>query len=244
MQLAYVKSLNDRIAQAEEDLQRLRQESARLGSTLSEIKTDSILAKTEDQRPAPKVETPTIAEVHIPTPPPLPSALEEPQPQKEIPAPPVTPEITPPSLPAYSAGFEMQLGRVWFVRLGIVLLTTGLVFLSSYTYKNYIHELGPGIRLGLLYLFTGMLTGAGLFCEQWKDSLEDLRARRGRRRARGPLLRELRGLSNVEALRVIRFARDWLPAPHPNGSFSAAACPFGKIRVSCWGPVWRWPSMP
>ena len=172
MQLAYVKSLNDRIAQAEQDLQRLRQESARLGSTLSEIKTDSILAKTEDQRPAPKVETPTIAEVYIPTPPPLPSALEEPQPQKEIPAPPVTPEITPPSLPAYSAGFEMQLGRVWFVRLGIVLLTTGLVLLSSYTYKNYIHELGPGIRLGLLYLFTGMLTGVGLFCEQWKDSLK------------------------------------------------------------------------
>ena len=197
-----MKSLNNRIAQAEEDLQRLRQEAARLGSTLSEIKRDSLAAQIQDQKPVPKAETATVTKLHIPTPPPIPIAPEGPKPQKEISALPMAPEIKPPSLPAYSAGFEMQLGRVWFVRLGIILLTTGLVFLSSYTYKNYIHDLGPGIRLGLLYLFTGMLTGAGLFCEQWKDSLKTY----GRVVAAGGLA----GLyyasyaaSNVEALRVI-----------------------------------------
>ena len=66
----------------------------------------------------------------------------------------------------------MQLGRVWSVRLGIVLLTTGFVFLSRYTYDSVIRDLGPGTRLTFLYLLSFLLTGAGLFCERWKESLK------------------------------------------------------------------------
>ncbi|MGJ8695104.1 MAG: DUF2339 domain-containing protein [Verrucomicrobiaceae bacterium] len=161
-------SLSDRINQAELDLRSLHEEARRLGISLREIKT------LAEQQPA-EESTPSPAELL--TPPPLPSqpetwiepAIEQPELEKD--SPPARKPVKKQSLPAYSGKLELELGRVWFVRLGIVLLTTGLVFLSSYTYKNFIHDLSPGIRLGLLYLVSISLTGIGLFCEQWKPNL-------------------------------------------------------------------------
>ncbi|MDA7863316.1 DUF2339 domain-containing protein [Akkermansiaceae bacterium] len=196
-----MKSLSERLATAEADLRKLHEEARDLGLTLNEIKK---LSQEEE------VEQIPVIKKAEPTPPPLPPKL--PQPEPEEPAPVFQqdagipsaeePLAASPTLPAYSSNFEMQLGRVWFVRIGILLLTTGLVFLSSYTYKNYIQDLGPGIRLALLYLFTGGLTAVGLFCEQWKESLKNY----GRIVAAGGLAAlyyTSYAAHNVEALKVI-----------------------------------------
>lgn len=166
-------SLTNRLSQAELDLSALHEEARRLGITLREIK--ELIKREETEKAESTVSKPQITE----HPSPLPLIKEtEPakvKPKPQTPAVPpavVKPSPTPPQIPAYSVNFEMELGRVWFVRLGIVLLTTGLVFLSSYTYKNWIHDLGPGIRLGLLYFVSFVITGAGIFCEGWKDSLK------------------------------------------------------------------------
>ena len=194
-----MKSLSERLSTAEADLRKLHEEARNLGLTLNEIKKLSLEEEEEvvvEKAPPPRLPLKLVD----------PEAIPEPEKSAPVPEKDVfileKPPLAPPSLPAYSSSFEMQLGRVWFVRIGILLLTTGLVFLSSYTYKNYVQDLGPGIRLALLYLFTGSLTGVGLFCEQWKESLRNY----GRIVAAGGLAAlyyTSYAAHNVEALRVI-----------------------------------------
>lgn len=189
--------LADRVSSVECELSQLQATAKRLADTVSGLKKEVMkeeLADAHAQTIPPKA-----------TPPPLP---------KEIPAS-IAPEpreiaieeidIKPP-VPARvrekTAGLEMQLGRVWSVRLGIVLLTTGFVFLSRYTYDAFIHNLGPGVRLTLMYLLSFLLTGAGLFCERWKENLKNY----GRIVAAGGLAAFYYcgfAAHNVEALKVI-----------------------------------------
>jgi len=153
----------DRIARLEENLNQLFANAGEISRNLEDLKS--------------KLPQPEPEAVVSQTPPPLPiQTVPEPEPV------PFKFESTPPKedkkvqktgKPTYNKGLELQLGRVWFVRIGIILLTTGLVFLSSYTYHNYVRDLGPGTRLGLFYLFSILITGAGLFCEGWKDSLKN-----------------------------------------------------------------------
>lgn len=168
-------SIPERLSRAELDLGALHQEAHRLDLTLRELKRQ--IKREED------VKALSVAEE---TPPPLPlPKIETPKPKPKpktahiaakiitVPVPLKKETLPLASTPSYSSDLELQLGRVWFVRLGIILLTTGLVFLSSYTYKNFIHDLDPGVRLTMLYLTTFILTGAGLFCERWKESLQN-----------------------------------------------------------------------
>ena len=158
-----MEPLLHRLSRVESRLESLTQSAKDLSVELREIRQ---LAT----KPAPREEEPLPPEPAPVTPPPLPvEFIESPDPLP-TPAIPVRPSQAPQK--ADHAALEMQLGRVWFVRLGIVLLTTGLDFLSRYTYDNFVRDLGPGIRLILLYLFSFTLAGAGLFFEQWKDSLK------------------------------------------------------------------------
>jgi len=86
--------------------------------------------------------------------------------------------VAPPPLPAPAAdpwtepvaettpvekkgSFEMQFGRVWLVRFGIVLLLTGLVLLGNYAYQNWIREMPNGLRLTGLFACAGVLIEVG-----------------------------------------------------------------------------------
>src|SRR5262245_279830 len=46
--------------------------------------------------------------------------------------------------PTKERSFEMRLGTYWLVRIGIVMLLTGLVFFGNYAYQNYIGKLRAG----------------------------------------------------------------------------------------------------
>ncbi len=59
------------------------------------------------------------------------------------------------------ASFEIQLGKVWLVRLGIALLVTGLVLLGNYAYQNWVRELPNGVRLAALFGCAGLLFETG-----------------------------------------------------------------------------------
>jgi uncharacterized membrane protein len=101
--------------------------------------------------------------------------------------PPAAPPPTPPALPppAGDAGgndrpgaekeesFEMQLGRVWLVRIGIVVLLTGLVFLGNLAYQHIVPRLGPGGKLSLIGLAGAALCGMGLRLERRGESLRN-----------------------------------------------------------------------
>ena len=143
------------------------------------------------ERPTPalevqKMEIPPLEPTPFePSPAPKPPT-PRPEPQKFAP-PPLIPERRPePALahaPAASAAgqsapaqpskkdssFEMRLGTYWFVRIGIVMLLTGLVFFATYAYQNYIAHFGPGGKVALLYLVSGGLLAVGAWLQRGKD---------------------------------------------------------------------------
>src|ERR1700722_21879 len=71
--------------------------------------------------------------------------------------------------PKKEGSFEMRLGTYWFVRIGIVMLLTGLVFFANYAYQNYIAHFGPGGKVALLYLVSGGLLAAGTWLQRGKN---------------------------------------------------------------------------
>lgn len=68
----------------------------------------------------------------------------------------------------------MRLGTFWLVRIGIVVLLTGLVFFGSYAYQNFIVRIGAAGKVSLLYAAGGVLLGAGAWWQR-KASKESLK---------------------------------------------------------------------
>ncbi|MBK1883344.1 DUF2339 domain-containing protein [Luteolibacter pohnpeiensis] len=106
-------------------------------------------------------ENPPVADIPAAEPVPEPAPMLVPMAEispKQAPQP-----STPPPLPKKPAGesFELQFGRTWLVRIGIVLLLTGLVLLGNFAYRNWIHDLPNGLRLTGLFLLAGLLTETG-----------------------------------------------------------------------------------
>jgi uncharacterized membrane protein len=62
--------------------------------------------------------------------------------------------------------FELRLGTHWAPRVGIVMVLTALVFFGSYAYQNFVYKLGPGGKVALLYLASGVLLGAGAWWQR------------------------------------------------------------------------------
>jgi hypothetical protein len=68
--------------------------------------------------------------------------------------------------PEKERSFEMRLGTVWLVRIGILLVLTGLVFFGNLAYHDYVSKLGPGGKVSLLYLASGVLVAAGAWWQR------------------------------------------------------------------------------
>ncbi|MBI3853298.1 MAG: DUF2339 domain-containing protein [Verrucomicrobia bacterium] len=89
------------------------------------------------------------------------------------------PETTEPASPTpqrapAKGSFEMRLGTYWLVRVGIVMLLTGLVFFGNYAYHNFIGRIGAAGKVSLLYLASALLLGGGAWWQR-KASKESLR---------------------------------------------------------------------
>ncbi len=92
--------------------------------------------------------------------------------------PPLPKEVVTPSPvfqtePVARESIEMRVGTFWLVRVGIVILLTGLVFLGNYAYKNYFGLLGPAVRLAFFYLTAGAITALGLWLESRRAALQN-----------------------------------------------------------------------
>jgi len=99
--------------------------------------------------------------------------------QASLQAPPPIP-VPPPmagkvGAPQPARSFEMRLGTYWLVRVGIVMVLTGLVFFGNLAYQNYISRLGPGGKVSLLYLASALLLGGGWWWQRQavKDTLKN-----------------------------------------------------------------------
>lgn len=119
---------------------------SRMAASPSAVDDDEV----ETVKPQPVNEEPTEVIAPPPLPPPL-RVVSESAPQ--VP--------TPPRPEARDGSFELQFGRVWLVRLGIVLLLSGMVLLGNFAYKSWIHELPNGMRLTGLFIAAGILIELG-----------------------------------------------------------------------------------
>ncbi|MCD6050123.1 MAG: Protein of unknown function transrane [Verrucomicrobia bacterium] len=87
-------------------------------------------------------------------------------PPEQLSAPPPSVE----GVSARSANLEMKLATYWFVRLGVVLLLTGLAFFGYFTYQHVIPQLNQWGKLGAISLMGALLIGGGLWCERRADN--------------------------------------------------------------------------
>lgn len=80
-----------------------------------------------------------------------------------------------PTRPTNGKDLELRLGTFWLVRVGIVMVVTGLVFFGHLAYQNYVRQLGPGGKVILLYVATAALLGAGWWWQRQaaKESLKN-----------------------------------------------------------------------
>ena len=159
----------------------------RLSSRLSEAAQPVQKAVTEEavpseipplrlgEEPSPLGE-PVMEQQSVPAPPPLPPVIAH-APVGESPPPPIVvaeepiafvPPIPPPA-PAPRETFEMKLGTYWLVRVGIVMLLTGLVFLGNYAYKTLITKFGHAEKVVLLYAASAALLGFGGWLQRRRE---------------------------------------------------------------------------
>ena len=182
------KALEFRLREAERQLARLREDASELREATERLEAQiaSLRRALEEAPPREPAVPPPLPEV-LPAPVPPPVADEPASPPQPPPAPPsvataprppiaarpVAPQPVLDEAPVRREALELEFGRVWFVRLGIGLLLTGFVFLSTYAYQNYIVNWGAGYRLAALYTAAVLLTVAGFFLERWKESLRN-----------------------------------------------------------------------
>lgn len=161
MESSNAERLNE-ILQAQ---QRLREEMARLDHAIQDL--------TLKRTPSAQQPLDEPVEEASPTPPPPPP-----------PDPPHVAPIAPPPPPVFSSprprpaapvhdAMELRIGAYWFVRLGIVILLTGLVFLAHYAYTQFLFQLGPAFRVACFYALSGAITATGLRLERKGEDLQN-----------------------------------------------------------------------
>ena len=145
--------------------------------------------------PAPSAAEPAAGTVgtpiHLPALPKIPEQTVEPQPEKiDLPvldSPPIV-ELEPEPVPAMEThpqelpeveelktadSLEIKLGKVWFVRVGVVLVLTSLVYLAQMGYQGIDEAVRPYVNASLLYLVSFGLMAAGLFLHKRFKFLEN-----------------------------------------------------------------------
>ena len=100
-------------------------------------------------------------------------AAEEPPVIEHATAPLPEPAATPDIAQSDSNSFELQVGKVWFVRIGVGLVLTGLVFLAKMGYQNISEDIRPYLNAALLYLISFSMMGAGLFLHRRFEVLKN-----------------------------------------------------------------------
>jgi uncharacterized membrane protein len=165
------RRLREELFRFEVRLNRLEEERRRQPAPPSAVPAVSIVPPMPMAEPAalpadkPVFDAPEIAPTNpeatlpISTPPPLP--FNEP----------ATAPL--PQAPPLEESLELRFGQVWLVRIGIVILLTGLVFLGNYAYHEFIGRLGAAGKLALLYFAGAALGVLGTWLARTRDSLRN-----------------------------------------------------------------------
>ncbi len=163
LQLAKLRrKLDETAARHAEEIGALRSEIRQLERALAQSPAPPPLPEVAEvaEKPSEPSE-PEVPPREFKEPAPPPDRYPKPERPRDLPPPETPPEPKP---PVDRGRLELDLGRVWLVRIGIVLLVTGLVLLGNYAYQNWIRDLPAAVRLGFLVLSSLLIGGAGWWC--------------------------------------------------------------------------------
>ena len=82
-----------------------------------------------------------------------------------------TPETVPETVPETRDGLELKLGTYWLVRIGIVMLLTGFVFLVKHFLTS--DEVAAGLKVTALYLLSAALLLSGAWIGKTRESMRN-----------------------------------------------------------------------
>ena len=71
-----------------------------------------------------------------------------------------------------SESIEMKLGTYWFVRIGVVLLLTGIATLAWFK-KSFFLDLSPSTKVGLFYALSTTMSGLGFWIQKKKEEVKN-----------------------------------------------------------------------
>lgn len=122
----------------------------------------------------------------VPQPPPIPRSALLPLSDGDQPIRPQTPRTPPapvseePPVPRVAApvdarALEIRVGTYWFVRIGILLFLTGLVFLGNHVWRSWVPMIGAGGKIAALTACGVALAGAGVLLHRGARTRESLR---------------------------------------------------------------------
>jgi hypothetical protein len=173
------------------EFQTIRQDQDRLHDLIQDLdRRIEVLGRNVIEAPEPTPRLPNVVEAKPPArtaPPPLPSAVKQPEIAASVPAAQALTEedraATPQRVPLLSPPaesdstdvepLELRVGTFWLARIGIVILLTGLVFLGNYAYHLIVPMLGPWGKVSLMMMAGLGLGGAGYWMEKSKESLRN-----------------------------------------------------------------------
>ena len=158
-----IKRLREQLEYAEERhtaaLANIRERISELEAKLRTSATTDAVESAAAPPPLPKTVPPAPRPKPVVAGPSPVAPVKAPAPVKMEPI--AVPEPEPVPEPEEDSSFELDFGKVWFVRIGVVILLTGLVFLGNYAYQNWIREMPNGARLAALFACAVALVETG-----------------------------------------------------------------------------------
>ncbi len=170
--------LQGELRRLEGDLRALRMKASQLESRmLDQERAEEAPPIIEAEPDEPVIIAAPVAEPHFQ---PVPAAGAPPVIERPVFEPAPAPSPAPAwaaSLPKDKEGkansFEMRLGTYWFVRVGIVMVLTAMVFLGNYAYHHYVGLLGPWGKVALMFCGSFGLIGAGVWLPRRQPQLNN-----------------------------------------------------------------------
>jgi uncharacterized membrane protein len=159
-----LKEAQNNYLEIQSQITALKQRGAELASDSNKAvpESEKAIAKVDEKTAVKSAPLQESKKESLPTPPPIP------QPQAEEKT--VAQSIV--ASDGEKLNLELKIGQTWFVRLGLLSLITGLIFLSNYAYKNWLFGASAEVKSIVFFTLSLALSATGMRLEKRNEKLK------------------------------------------------------------------------